>query len=51
MPQRNWLITGVSSGFGRIMTEQLFSLRLQVSAGPPMLRVWRRCSRSKSRGH
>ena len=23
MPQRNWLITGVSSGFGRIMTEQL----------------------------
>jgi hypothetical protein len=25
MPQRNWLITGVSSGFGRIMTEQLLS--------------------------
>ena len=23
MPQRNWHITGVSSGFGRIMTEQL----------------------------
>jgi hypothetical protein len=23
MPQRNWLIGGVSSGFGRIMTEQL----------------------------
>ena len=23
MPQRNYLITGVSSGFGRIMTEQL----------------------------
>jgi len=23
MPQRNWLITSVSSGFGRIMTEQL----------------------------
>jgi NADP-dependent 3-hydroxy acid dehydrogenase YdfG len=22
MPQRNWLLTGVSSGFGRIMTEQ-----------------------------
>jgi len=25
MPQRNWLITGVSSGFGRIMTEQLLA--------------------------
>ena len=25
MPQRNWLITGASSGFGRIMTEQLLS--------------------------
>ncbi len=22
MPQRNWLITGVSSGFGRIITYQ-----------------------------
>ena len=25
MPRRNWLITGVSSGFGRIMTEQLLA--------------------------
>jgi NAD(P)-dependent dehydrogenase (short-subunit alcohol dehydrogenase family) len=25
MPQRCWLITGVSSGFGRIMTEQLLA--------------------------
>jgi NAD(P)-dependent dehydrogenase (short-subunit alcohol dehydrogenase family) len=25
MPQRNWLITGVSCGFGRIMTEQLLA--------------------------
>jgi NAD(P)-dependent dehydrogenase (short-subunit alcohol dehydrogenase family) len=25
MPQRNWLITGVSSGFGRIATEQLLA--------------------------
>jgi short-subunit dehydrogenase len=25
MPQRNWLITGASSGFGRIMTEQLLA--------------------------
>jgi NAD(P)-dependent dehydrogenase (short-subunit alcohol dehydrogenase family) len=25
MPQRNWLITGVNSGFGRIMTEQLLA--------------------------
>jgi len=25
MPQRNWLIGGVSSGFGRIMTEQLLA--------------------------
>jgi NAD(P)-dependent dehydrogenase (short-subunit alcohol dehydrogenase family) len=25
MPQRNWLITGVSSGFGRVMTEQLLA--------------------------
>jgi len=25
MPKRNWLITGVSSGFGRIMTEQLLA--------------------------
>jgi NAD(P)-dependent dehydrogenase (short-subunit alcohol dehydrogenase family) len=25
MPQRNWLITGVSTGFGRIMTEQLLA--------------------------
>jgi short-subunit dehydrogenase len=25
MPQRNWLITGVSSGFGRIMTKQLLA--------------------------
>jgi NAD(P)-dependent dehydrogenase (short-subunit alcohol dehydrogenase family) len=25
MPQKNWLITGVSSGFGRIMTEQLLA--------------------------
>jgi NAD(P)-dependent dehydrogenase (short-subunit alcohol dehydrogenase family) len=25
MPQRNWLITGVSTGFGRIMTEQLLT--------------------------
>jgi NAD(P)-dependent dehydrogenase (short-subunit alcohol dehydrogenase family) len=25
MPQRNWLITGVTSGFGRIMTEQLLA--------------------------
>jgi NAD(P)-dependent dehydrogenase (short-subunit alcohol dehydrogenase family) len=25
MHQRNWLITGVSSGFGRIMTEQLLA--------------------------
>jgi NAD(P)-dependent dehydrogenase (short-subunit alcohol dehydrogenase family) len=25
MPQRNWLITGVSSGSGRIMTEQLLA--------------------------
>jgi hypothetical protein len=25
MPQRNRLITGVSSGFGRIMTEQLLA--------------------------
>jgi NADP-dependent 3-hydroxy acid dehydrogenase YdfG len=25
MPQRNWHITGVSSGFGGIMTEQLLA--------------------------
>jgi len=25
MAQRNWLITGVSSGFGRIMAEQLLA--------------------------
>ena len=25
MPQSNWLITGVSGGFGRIMTEQLLA--------------------------
>jgi short-subunit dehydrogenase len=25
MPHRNWLITGVSSGLGRIMTEQLLA--------------------------
>jgi NAD(P)-dependent dehydrogenase (short-subunit alcohol dehydrogenase family) len=25
MPHRNWLITGASSGFGRIMTEQLLA--------------------------
>jgi hypothetical protein len=25
MPRRNWLITDVSSGFGRIMTEQLLA--------------------------
>jgi NAD(P)-dependent dehydrogenase (short-subunit alcohol dehydrogenase family) len=25
MPQSNWLITGVSSGFGHIMTEQLLA--------------------------
>jgi NAD(P)-dependent dehydrogenase (short-subunit alcohol dehydrogenase family) len=25
MPQRNWLITRVSSGLGRIMTEQLLA--------------------------
>jgi len=25
MPPRNWLITGVSTGFGRIMTEQLLA--------------------------
>jgi hypothetical protein len=25
MPQRNWLLTGVSSGFGRIMTGQLLA--------------------------
>jgi hypothetical protein len=25
MPQRNWLITGVSSGFGHIMIEQLLA--------------------------
>ncbi len=25
MPQKSWLITGVSSGFGRIMTEQLLA--------------------------
>ena len=25
MPQRNWLITGVSSGFGCITTEQLLA--------------------------
>jgi NAD(P)-dependent dehydrogenase (short-subunit alcohol dehydrogenase family) len=25
MPRRNWLITGVSNGFDRIMTEQLLA--------------------------
>ena len=25
MPQRNWLITGVSSGLGRVKTEQLLA--------------------------
>ena len=25
MPRRNWLITGESSGFGRIMSEQLLA--------------------------
>jgi NAD(P)-dependent dehydrogenase (short-subunit alcohol dehydrogenase family) len=33
MPQRNWLITGVSSGFGRIMTEPLLA-RGDHSLGP-----------------
>lgn len=31
MPQRNWLITGANSGFGRLMTEQLLARGDQVA--------------------
>jgi NAD(P)-dependent dehydrogenase (short-subunit alcohol dehydrogenase family) len=39
MPQRNWLITGVSSGFGRIMTEQLLARGDRI-AGTATFRSW-----------
>jgi hypothetical protein len=34
MPQRNWLIIGVSSGFGRITTEQFLGAGATASPGP-----------------
>ena len=49
MPQRNWLITGVSRGFGRIMTEQLLARGDRIrwdrarpfGHGRPEGQVWR----------
>jgi hypothetical protein len=34
MPQRNWLITDVSSGFGRIMIEQLRARGDRIAGDP-----------------
>jgi NAD(P)-dependent dehydrogenase (short-subunit alcohol dehydrogenase family) len=39
MPQRNWRITGVSSGFGRIMTEQLLARGDRIATIPIAFRL------------
>jgi len=56
MPQRNWLITGVSGGFGHIMTEQLLArddriagtVRDLVGHGRPEGQVWRAAGTRRS---
>jgi hypothetical protein len=40
MPQRNWLSTGVSSGFGRIMTEQLLARGDRIAGPCATFRSW-----------